>query len=77
MMDSQLNDLSNLFSQLGLDKDQKAIKHFLNKHFLKNDEKLEDATFWNPSQKAFLVEERNQDADWCEAIDELDTLLRH
>lgn len=77
MMDSQLNDLSNLFSQLGLDKDPGAIEHFLNKHSLKNDEKLEDATFWNPSQKAFLVEERDQDADWCEAIDELDVLLRH
>ncbi|WP_020583834.1 DUF2789 domain-containing protein [Endozoicomonas elysicola] len=77
MMDSQLNDLSNLFSQLGLDKNPDAIEHFLSKHSLKSDEKLEDAAFWNPSQKAFLIEERDQDADWCEAIDELDTLLRH
>lgn len=77
MMDTQQNDLENLFSQLGLDTGPDAIEHFLNKHSLKNDEKLEDASFWNSSQKTFLVEERDQDADWCEAIDELDALLRH
>ncbi|MFK0571681.1 DUF2789 domain-containing protein [Endozoicomonas sp.] len=77
MMDSPLNDLSNLFSQLGLDTDPDSIENFLKKHSLKNDEKLENAVFWTPSQKAFLVEERDLDADWCEAIDELDARLRH
>ncbi|WP_419835240.1 DUF2789 family protein [Endozoicomonas atrinae] len=76
-MDAQFNDLSNLFSQLGLETEPEAIVQFLKQHSLKKDEKLEDADFWNASQKAFLVEERGLDAQWCEAIDELDTLLRH
>ena len=77
MMDAQFNDLSSLFSQLGLETEPEAIVQFLKQHSLKKDEKLEDADFWNASQKAFLVEERELDAQWCEAIDELDTLLRH
>ena len=52
-MDAQFNDLSSLFSQLGLGTEPEAIAHFLNQHSLKKNEKLEDADFWNTSQKAF------------------------
>ena len=34
-MDAQFNDLSNLFSQLGLETEPEAITHFLNQHSLK------------------------------------------
>ncbi|WP_216636588.1 DUF2789 domain-containing protein [Endozoicomonas ascidiicola] len=77
MMHKPLHNLTNLFQQLGLGKEPREIERFLQQHSLESNTKLEDAQFWNPSQKAFIKEERNQDADWCEAIDELDALLRH
>ncbi len=76
-MDKPFNDLATLFHQLGLNTDTKAIDHFLKHHSLKHHEKLENATFWNSAQRAFFVEEKQNDANWCEVIDELDARLRH
>ena len=36
---------------------------------------LADAPFWNRAQASFLRESLKQDAEWCEIIDELNTLL--
>ncbi|MBY5990644.1 DUF2789 domain-containing protein [Ferrimonas balearica] len=75
-MDTTPNDLSHLFDQLGLDSSPGAIGRFLRQHRLGRGEALEKAAFWNASQRAFLLEERAQDAEWSETIDVLDSLLR-
>ena len=74
-MDKPFNDLAALFQQLGLATDPQAIDHFLKHHSLKHHDKLEDAAFWNSAQRAFLLEEKENDANWCAVIDELDARL--
>lgn len=75
-MDTTPHDLIHLFAQLGLDNSQQGIDDFLAKHRLTKGQQLEEAPFWNQAQRAFLTEEKKQDAEWCETIDVLDTLLR-
>ncbi|WP_087023541.1 DUF2789 domain-containing protein [Thaumasiovibrio subtropicus] len=70
------HNLTSLFEQLGLDSSPQAINLFVTEHKLRGGENLHDATFWQPSQQRFLSEALNEDADWAEAIDLLDTLLR-
>lgn len=67
--------LADLFDQLGLESSEDAINAFIRSHQLTADTRLENAPFWNPSQVEFFVEARNQDADWVELVDELDTFL--
>ncbi|MCL1147122.1 DUF2789 domain-containing protein [Shewanella sp. 10N.261.52.F9] len=75
-MDTTPQDLSHLFLQLGLADDHSAIEQFINDHQLANDILLHKAPFWTASQKHFLEESFNEDAQWTEVIDHLDTLLR-
>ncbi len=75
-MDTTPHDLGHLFQQLGLDPQPNAVDAFIRRHHLGRHERLEEAPFWNESQKAFLKEGRAQDAEWSETIDILDTLLR-
>ncbi len=75
-MDTTPRDLTHLFAQLGLDPQQVAIDHFIANHRLAPQQALEEAPFWTPAQRAFLKEEKQQDAEWVETIDMLDTLLR-
>ncbi|GAA5190544.1 DUF2789 domain-containing protein [Ferrimonas gelatinilytica] len=75
-MDTTPTDLTHLFEQLGLDPEQTAMDHFISTHRLAPEQALEEAPFWTPSQRAFLREEKQQDAEWVETIDILDTLLR-
>ncbi|MCK8047080.1 DUF2789 domain-containing protein [Shewanella sp. 1CM18E] len=75
-MDTTPQDLSHLFLQLGLANDQSAIEQFIDDHQLPDNILLHQANFWSPSQKHFLVESFNEDAQWTEVIDHLDTLLR-
>ena len=76
-MDFPNHDLQALFAQLGLADEPAQIAHFIDQHSpLQQDVRLADASFWNPAQAAFLREDLLEDADWAEAIDELDTCLR-
>ncbi len=75
-METFNHNLSHLFSQLGLNDSQAFIEQFLINHRLEQHESLSEATFWHPSQKRFIKESQEQDADWCEVIDQLDALLR-
>ncbi|WP_248751983.1 DUF2789 domain-containing protein [Pseudomonas sp. MWU15-20650] len=76
-MESPVHTLPSLFKQLGLADDPVSIDRFVAVHSpLKPDLKLADAFFWTPSQKAFLLEEILEDADWAEVVDELNVLLR-
>lgn len=70
------HDLSNLFSQLGLNNSKEFIEHFIDSHTLQPHQRLTDAPFFLPTQQNFLKEAQQQDADWCEVIDQLDILLR-
>lgn len=71
------HDLRDLFAQLGLPNNEIAIRQFVAEHFLQANEKIIDAKFWNAAQAQFLCEGWRDDADWVEAIDRLDTSLRH
>ncbi|MCW8125030.1 DUF2789 domain-containing protein [Microbulbifer halophilus] len=71
------HSLNDLFAQLGLDADDAAIEAFLEHHHLSGQQHLSEAPFWSEGQRRFLEEAFLNDSDWCEAVDELDTLLRH
>lgn len=75
-MDTTPQDLSHLFLQLGLANEDEAIERFISEHQLPSNILLQQAPFWTGSQKHFLAESLNEDAQWTEVIDQLDTLLR-
>ncbi len=76
-MDTSSHTLNALFSQLGLPSSDLEIDRFIATHQLYSDViTLADATFWSASQASFLREALDQDADWCELVDTLDSRLR-
>ena len=76
-MDTQSHNLQHLFAQLGLPNDDHSIDKFIGRHGpLSHSLTLTEAAFWNSSQVDFLREEILHDADWAEAVDELDARLR-
>ncbi|MCV6588228.1 MAG: DUF2789 domain-containing protein [Marinobacterium sp.] len=76
-MDTSAHTLNALFSQLGLPSSDRDIDRFIATHQLYSDSiPLPEATFWSPSQASFLREALEQDADWCEPVDMLDSRLR-
>ncbi len=69
--------LEHLMEQLGLSTDGDSLQDFVNTHGpLPPATRLEDASFWNESQSAFLREAIAQDAQWAPMVDQLDALLR-
>jgi hypothetical protein len=75
-MEQHRHDLANLFAQLGLPNEPAAIDAFIAAHRpLPPGVKLAEASFWNPTQSAFLAEELQDDADWAEVIEELNSEL--
>ncbi|XOV79683.1 MAG: DUF2789 domain-containing protein [Aestuariibacter sp.] len=69
--------LTDLFAQLGLENSDSAIESFVSKHRpLPAEVHIEDASFWNESQKAFIQFEIEEDAEWAEVIDTLSSMLR-
>ncbi len=75
-MHTPIHLLSELFQQLGLGSSTEEVEHFIQTHApLREDIALADAPFWNPSQAAFLREALNDDDDWCEVIDALNSAL--
>ncbi|OZG74622.1 hypothetical protein BTA51_06415 [Hahella sp. CCB-MM4] len=77
-MDTSTHNLRGLFEQLGLPGDQDSVTAFIEEHApLSNGTNLSDAPFLNESQRDFIRQQWELDSDWCEAIDELDALLRH
>ncbi|GAB6264220.1 DUF2789 domain-containing protein [Photobacterium sp. CCB-ST2H9] len=75
-METFSHDLPSLFNQLGLNSSKESIESFIRDHHLQQNETITQADFWQPSQRRFLNESIAEDADWCEVIDQLDTLLR-
>lgn len=74
-MESTFHSLENLFLQLGLANKPADIDDFINRHKLSSDQSLEQASFWNASQSAFIQECLREDSDWAEVVDQLNALL--
>ncbi len=75
-MESSIHTLNNLFAQLGLPSDEDSIITFIKTHrHLSTSVLLSEASFWTPTQAAFLREEILNDADWAEVIDQLNISL--
>jgi hypothetical protein len=76
-MDTSVHNLQTLFLQLGLPHRWEDIQAFIEHHKpLPPNVHLPEADFWRPSQAAFLREAIEEDSDWCEVVDELDSQLR-
>jgi hypothetical protein len=67
--------MQTLFQQLGLPSEDEQIEAFIDKHSLGHSERIEQASFWTPAQAGFIKESYDQDSDWTELIDHLDTQL--
>jgi hypothetical protein len=70
-------EISTLFAQLGLPTDNKSITQFIENHHISGSIRLDEAPFWTSSQATFLREAIEEDSDWAEAVDNLDSKLRH
>lgn len=76
-MDSHHHTMGDLFAQLGLPDDPKAIKEFIRCHRpMDNQLSLHQAPFWTDSQASFLKEQWKADGDWVMLIDTLNVSLR-
>ena len=76
-MDAPFHQFSELFAQLGLPSDESDIRPFIAKHSpLPQNVELWDASFWTPAQASLLRDEIAEDADWAEAVDQLNLALR-
>ena len=66
----------DLFGQLGLANDAVSISNFLSAQKpLGPSLRLEEAAFWNASQRHLLQEQLAIDADWSYAVDQLNLAL--
>jgi len=71
-----MRTISELFKQLGLPGDTASVDAFVEKHGpLMEDSPLDSASFWRQSQRDFIKEKFEEDADWVFAIDELNLRL--
>jgi len=75
-MDTTKTNLHHLFEQLGLDSTPEAIAAFIVHHQMDRHTPLSQADFWTASQKNFIQEALDADAQWTEVIEQLDTQLR-
>lgn len=76
-MEKPIYRFHELFAQLGLPHREEDILQFIESHRPLNREiDLPDAPFWSPSQASFLREALEQDSNWSELVDQLNTALR-
>ena len=76
-MDLSAHTLATLFEQLGLPATEAAINAFIDQHSpLDPQLTLQEASFWNPGQRSFLIEALAEDSDWTEMVEHLDAFLR-
>lgn len=74
-MSNAIPRMTNLFLQLGLDADEKAIAQFIKDHQLPADMYIFDAPYWNDAQRQFLSEQIANDAAWAVIVDQLNESL--
>ena len=75
-MDTSKHNLYTLFEQLGLPSDDASIERFARHYRLQNGQNLSQAQFWTEAQASFLRDAYEQDAEWSNALDELNSLIR-
>jgi antitoxin component of RelBE/YafQ-DinJ toxin-antitoxin module len=76
-MDTSEHTLESLFTQLGLENSEQAIETFIRQNRIQDKNlPLDQAPFWNEAQATFIRESWENDADWVDAVDHLDALLR-
>lgn len=69
--------MNTLFGQLGLPSDEQSIENFIERNQgLADAVRLENAPFWTSAQSAFIQNSLDEDAEWAEVIDQLDSRLR-
>lgn len=64
-----------LFEQLGLPAGAADIEYFIANHRLADGQHLHEAEFWTPQQAGFLRDGLAEDANWVDAIHELNVRL--
>jgi hypothetical protein len=75
-MDTFVHTLNTLFDQLGLPSSDPEIDQFIRDHRkLSAHVSLHSAPFWSPNQSRFIKEALDQDSDWAELVDDLNTRL--
>jgi len=67
--------LEELFEQLGLSSQKIHMDRYIERHQLKPGSVLAEAIYWAPDQKAFLIEAKEANSEWSEAVDPLANLL--
>ena len=67
--------LEELFEQLGLLSQKIHMERFIERHQLKPGSVLAEAIYWAADQKAFLIEAKEANSEWSEAVDPLANLL--
>lgn len=75
-MDTSEHSMQALFAQLGLSNSDTAIDNFIENNHLPNEIPIQNAAFWSAAQAQFIREAIEDDADWAEVVDHLDTQLR-
>jgi len=76
-MDTSFHIVKDLFLQIGLSNENPDIDSFIRENKgIPPSIPIWEADFWTQSQAAFLKESYDEDSDWVEAVDHLDSLLR-
>ncbi len=76
-MDTSFHIVKDLFLQIGLSNESHDIDSFIRENKgIPSSIPIWEADFWTQSQAAFLKESYDEDSDWVEAVDHLDSLLR-
>jgi len=75
-MDTSEHSMQALFAQLGLSNSDTAIDNFIENNHLPNEIPIQNAAFWSAGQAQFIREAIEDDADWAEVVDHLNTQLR-
>lgn len=72
------NDMQDLFEQLGLDNDPRSIDKFIEQNKIDSHGiHITDAPCWDGSQARFIRDSIYYDSQLCEAVDQLDIMLRN
>lgn len=76
-MDTNLHTMKTLFQQLGLPSNDSSMDAFFHNFHLPRNIPLENAAFWSKAQAQFIHEALQEDSDWSEIVDQLNSQLRH
>ena len=74
-MNANKKTLEELFEQLDLSSQKIHMERYIERHQLKPGSALQDAIYWAPDQKVFMIKAKAQDSEWSEAVDQFANLL--